>query len=160
MCSRGALPFDPRAAAISSFRLPPPSVVAPPPPPHAARHTLHAACRTSARRTPAHAARSTRASGQTLTARPPLVCTSQADDALKHPYLETYHRQPLETAPEVFDLDAVEKMKMDRDELRAAMGEEIRFYRPGSYGYGGGDEAASGAAASVASAAAPPPPPA
>mmetsp|Transcript_19309 Transcript_19309/g.31743 ORF Transcript_19309/g.31743 Transcript_19309/m.31743 type:complete len:592 (+) Transcript_19309:385-2160(+) len=54
-------------------------------------------------------------------------------DALKHPYLKTYHRQPIKSAPEQFDIEAIERMNLTRKQLREAVMEEIRFYRGDCY---------------------------
>ena len=56
-----------------------------------------------------------------------------AADALKHPYLKTYHSQELKKADGVFDMDVYEKRKMNQEELRIAMMGVIRDYRPDDY---------------------------
>mmetsp|Transcript_23531 Transcript_23531/g.43702 ORF Transcript_23531/g.43702 Transcript_23531/m.43702 type:complete len:565 (-) Transcript_23531:298-1992(-) len=56
-----------------------------------------------------------------------------AYQALKHPYLKTYHSQPIKSAPAPFDIEAIERMNLSRKQLREAMIEEIHFYRGDSY---------------------------
>ena len=53
-----------------------------------------------------------------------------AGEALKHPYLKTYHSQELLVADATFDMNEYEKTKMNQQELRIAMMDVIRTYRP------------------------------
>jgi serine/threonine protein kinase len=76
-----------------------------------------------------------------------------AYQALKHPYLKTYQKQPIRSAPEPFDIEAIERINMTRKQLREAMSEEISYYRGDSYeraaaaqGSSGHSDAASAAA--------------
>ncbi|GBG26397.1 Mitogen-activated protein kinase 4 [Hondaea fermentalgiana] len=62
-----------------------------------------------------------------------------AMDALKHPYLSTYHRQPIRAAPRPFDLESIEHMNLSRKQLRQAMSQEIQHYR-GPQAYAGGQQ--------------------
>mmetsp|Transcript_10283 Transcript_10283/g.20178 ORF Transcript_10283/g.20178 Transcript_10283/m.20178 type:complete len:552 (+) Transcript_10283:550-2205(+) len=58
-------------------------------------------------------------------------------EALKHPYLKTYHRQPIRSAPRPFDLESIEQMDLTRKQLRQAMSQEIAHYRGlGAYSSG------------------------
>jgi len=54
-------------------------------------------------------------------------------EALRHPFLKTYHKLPVQSAPAKFDLEELESMNLTRKQLRTAMIEEIRFYRGNSY---------------------------
>ena len=49
-----------------------------------------------------------------------------AEEALKHPYLSTYHKQPIKKAKQTFDIDAIERLNLNRTGLREAIMEEIR----------------------------------
>jgi len=67
-------------------------------------------------------------------------------NALKHPYLATYHKQPIKSAPVQFDIEAIERMNLTRKQLREAIMEEIRFFRGDCY-----DEQRQQSAASASS---------
>lgn len=48
------------------------------------------------------------------------------EEALRHPYLHVYHKQPIKKAKQTFDLDAIERMNLNKTQLREAIMEEIR----------------------------------
>uniref|UniRef100_A0A7S3LLA7 Mitogen-activated protein kinase n=1 Tax=Aplanochytrium stocchinoi TaxID=215587 RepID=A0A7S3LLA7_9STRA len=58
-----------------------------------------------------------------------------AEEALKHDYLRTYHKQPVVKAKETFDIAAVERMQFDQEKLRIAVMEEIYRFRHSCYGW-------------------------